>query len=145
MTVNTFDDVKIWPVKCKDGETRLATIHKANFKGKHNASKCKILIVLYSRRFNHHDKTGLTLEQLHVVSGVSLEYLRSRITKWFSWKYIAREPVVSPLTGRMCFSYTIAERGIHMLEDRAPRNKLEEWETEILNWQISTNLLRTGT
>jgi hypothetical protein len=145
MAVDTFEDLQVWPQICKGGKVVLARIHRANFKGKANSSKCKVLIVLYQYHYTKHHNNGLTLGQLHLQSGVSTEYLKTHLHKWTKWKYLNRKPVVNEMTGHLCFSYEIAARGAHMLEDIAPREKLVEWEQQLLAWRYGLERNAGGT
>ena len=58
------------------------------FRGKHNEAKSKALITLLDSK--QKDQGGLTLKQLSIFSGVSYEYLKSRLGKWHEWKYVTR-------------------------------------------------------
>ena len=118
------------PVRCKDGKTRIAHPHIATFRGKHNASKSKVLLICYHRKFMEHSTIGLGARELAETSGVNYSYLKKRLPKWVEWKYLLRKATAGP-QGKPVFVYSIAVRGSHFLEDRAPREKLNQYLMEI--------------
>ena len=118
------------PVRCKDGKTRIAHPHIGTFRGKHNASKSKILLICYHQKFMLHSAIALSARELAETSGVSYGYLKKRLAKWVEWKYLLRKATAGPL-GQPVFVYTIAARGAHFLEVRAPREKLNQYLAEI--------------
>jgi hypothetical protein len=118
------------PVRCKDGKTRIAHPHIVTFKGKHNASKSKILLICYHQKFMEHSTIGFSARQLATASGVSYGYLKKRLPKWVEWQYLLRKATAGP-QGKPLFIYSIASRGSHFLEDRAPKEKLDQCLREI--------------
>lgn len=69
--------------------------------------------------------TGLTLGQLVDESGVSYQYVKTRITKWCAWGFLQRRFTVQK--GRPVYSYSIGERGIHFIRDVVPKEWLEKY------------------
>ena len=118
------------PVRCKDGKTRIAHPHIATFRGKHNASKSKILLICYHQKFMEQSTIGFSARELAEISGVSYSYLKKRLSKWVEWKYLLRKATAGP-HGKPVFVYSIATRGSHFLEDRAPKEKLDQYLREI--------------
>lgn len=108
-------------------------IHLATFRGIHNASKTKALMVLYDRLLNQGITTGLTALELHLASGVNYNTLRSRLSRWNAWGYVKRRGNAS--RGKPILMYTLGERGKHFLEDRVPAKVLKRFETEIQAWR----------
>lgn len=99
------------------------------FKGVHNASKSKALIVLYHRKHKLGLAAGLNLQELHLQSGVNYDYLRARLTFWHRWGYVSRRPVAAK--GRPVYEYTIAQKGVRFIESVIPRDKLVQFIAEI--------------
>jgi hypothetical protein len=116
-------------IHTKNGKAVIARPHEATFKGCHNSSKSKALIILYHRKHKLLQTTGLTLKELSIASGSSYAYLKSRLAKWVEWKYITRKITVG--TNRPVYSYSIVERGEHFVEDRIPKDRLAEYIEEI--------------
>ena len=117
------------PFKSTDGRLIYPQTHLAKFNGKRNSCKSKTLLVLYNN-----DGKYLTARQLHKLTGVSLEYLEVRLTFWYNIRYLNRKPT-SPAHGRPVWSYQIAERGKHFVEDRIPPDKRMTYLLEIKTWQ----------
>ena len=110
--------------------------HIATFSGVHNASKAKVLIILNHRKYNLRLSTGLNVRQLHLESGVNYNYLRSRLGKWFKWKYLSRK-AYDDGNGRPMFYYTIAVRGEHFIEYILPNDVFTRYINEINEYRTS--------
>tara|TARA_B100000315_G_C14214842_1_gene423783 strand:- start:141 stop:473 length:333 start_codon:yes stop_codon:yes gene_type:complete len=106
------------------------------FSGKYNASKTKALMVLYYRKHNG-IATGLNVRDIHLQSGVSYGYLRSRLRKWHAWGYLSRKPIGTNI-GRPVYHYTITHRGQHFIEDIVPRARLSQYAEDINDFQGQT-------
>lgn len=117
------------PVHTRDGRTVLARPHEATFHGKHNMAKSKALITLYHLKYKLADTRGLTLKQLSIQSGVSYNTLKSSLGDWFLWKYVKRRAIEG--STRPKFAYVIGHRGEHFIEDRLPKNRLQDYISEI--------------
>jgi hypothetical protein len=117
------------PVHTRDGRTVIARPHEATFNGLHNSAKARTLIVLYHLKHKLSDTRGLTLKQLAITSGVSYSTLKSSLGDWYMWKYVKRRVIEG--TTRPMFSYVIGQRGEHFVENRIPRNRLQDYITEI--------------
>jgi len=110
--------------------------HLASFNGIHNASKTKALIILDHYKHKLRLSTGLNVRQLHSESGVNYDYLRSRLGKWFKWKYVSRR-AHDDGTGRPMFYYTIAARGEHFINHIVPNDVLARYITEINQYRTN--------
>ena len=99
----------------------------ATFKGKHNEAKSKALIMLLDSK--QKDQGGLTLKQLATVSGVSYEYLKSRLGKWHEWKYVRRH--ITKGRNRPVYSYLIAIRGERFVQTIIPPYVLARYIEEL--------------
>lgn len=110
--------------------------HLAIFNDRHNGSKCRVLIVLYHRKYKLKDTTGLGVGELHRQSGVNYDYIKSRVTKWVEWKYLERK-VRDNKAGRPLYVYTLAERGRHIIEDILPQDWLKRYITEIQAFKVN--------
>ena len=94
------------------------------FRGTHNHSKTKMLIILYDRKHYKHISTGLGVRELHLQSGVDYDYLRTKLVKWAQWGYLNRRPVESK--GRATWAYTIDAKGERFIKDILPPEVLRE-------------------
>lgn len=119
-TVTVFERRWMRQVVCRDGRLRTAHSHIASFRGCHNSSKSRTLLVLYHRMFSLKASSGLTCRQLSEQSGVSLGYLKHRLSKWVDWHYLLRNR-------KRPFRYGIAKRGVGFVERRIPPQRLEEY------------------
>lgn len=109
----------------KTGKLVITARHYASFDNHHNASKSKVFIVLYHRKFTLRDNTGLSARQLADHTGVSYNYVRSRIIKWTAWGYVKRSTEI--VDNRPLLVYTIADRGKHFIEDILPQDALDAY------------------
>lgn len=116
----------------KEGKLIVSRPHKATFHGIHNATKSKVLIVLYWLKNTVGDNTGMSAIELSEKAGVNYNYLKTRIGKWHDWKYVSRR-AVGQSKGRPIYRYTIAQRGEHFIEDIVPRDILARYIDEIKN------------
>lgn len=112
--------------------------HIATFNGRHNSNISKTLIVLYSRK-QRGITAGLSAKELHLATGVSYDNLRAKLTKWYNWRYLDRR-AVGVDGGRPHYVYTIAERGIHFVEDRIPLDRYNDYITEIKTFRARNKL-----
>jgi hypothetical protein len=117
--------------------------HIATFNGKHNASKSKVLIYL-----NWRDRNNLPLvsaAEIHRDTGVSLNYLRWRLTYWQkkNWEYIKRK-VRSQDKGPPVYVYEIDIRGRQFVLWRIPADKRNQYIQEINDWQKSQSTKTTS-
>ena len=117
------------PFYSKDGRLIVPVDHYADFTGKNNSSKSKILLWLQFKKGAHY-----TARQLHNDTGVSYDYLRQRLSFWFNVRYLNRR-VVTPRRGRPCWAYCIAERGEHFINNRIPQEKRNEYISDINLWR----------
>jgi hypothetical protein len=120
----------------KDGKLIIARPHEATFKGKHNACKSKVLIVLYHRKYRLVDNTGLSLKELADASGVKYFYLETRLSKWVEWGYVIRK--IKMGGNRPVYCYLIAKRGQQFVERRIPKNRLQDYIVEIQTFKASS-------
>lgn len=102
--------------------------HIANFTGKNNHCKGKVLVYLL-----HIEGKYLTAAQLHIKTGVSYNYLKARLSFWFNIRYINRK-IHAPARGKPTWCYCIAERGKHFVMDRIPVEKKDQLVREINAW-----------
>lgn len=119
----------------KSGKPVMARPHEATFRGIHNASKSKALIVLYRR--NQLGQAALSLAELAESSGVKYSYLESRLAKWVKWDYLIRK--VKQGNNRPVYCYSIAARGIHFVEKRIPKKRLLDYKAEIREHRVKNN------
>jgi predicted ArsR family transcriptional regulator len=109
----------------KNGKPFRTRSHFAKFDTKHNATRSRVYMVLYWRRFKLKLSTGLTLGQLVDESSVSYKYVKTRIAKWCTWGFLQRRFTVQK--GRPVYSYSIGERGIHFIRDVVPKEWLDKY------------------
>jgi len=104
--------------------------HKATFRGRHNGSKSKVLLVLYDIMYTLGVNTGVTARELHLLSGVPFNTVRSRLGLWWKWGYLGRRGKADG-AGKLAYHYALAARGKHFVEDRIPPAKLKQYTEEI--------------
>ena len=114
--------------KNKDGDIVVSKPHIATFNGKHNASKTKMLLVLYQRSIR--GLPGLTARGIVLESGLNHNYVRVKLSKLCEWGYLSRRAVDGGKCGPV-YRYSIAKRGEHFLLDIVPDEKLKEYIHEI--------------
>lgn len=126
LPISTIGNFKSSTFTTKSGKGVETKPHFASFDDKHNASKCKVLIVLYHRKHKLQDASGIGVNELHRASGVSYDYIKARVTKWVQWGYMERS-VRDVKTGRPIYVYKLAARGKHFIEDILPREWLKTY------------------
>lgn len=99
------------------------------WRGIHNISKTKALLVLYDRKHHKKDNSGLGVHELHLQSGVDYDYLRTKLAAWARWGYLNRRPIESK--GRATWAYTIASKGDRFITEIVPREVLQRCVAEI--------------
>lgn len=119
------------------GKLIISKPHIATFNGVHNASKTKVFIVLYHLKHKLGLNIGLNVLDLHLQSGVNYDYLRTKLGKWHEWGFLSRKPVDSG-KGRAVYTYMIAKRGEHFIEDIVPRDLLNQYVAEIKTFRANT-------
>lgn len=113
----------------KDGIPYTTRPHYANFNNIHNASKSKVFMVLYHRRFKLGIATGLGVMELHQQSGVPYNTVNNKRKKWVEWGYLKR--AIKAGKTRPFYSYSLTERGIHFVRDIIPDYWLQRYAAEI--------------
>lgn len=116
----------------KNGRIVRTEVHFATFSERHNSSKSKVLMCLYK------ETGGVSVGNLHRLSGVDYGYLRVKLSRWVSWGYVVRK-VSIPEKGRPIFLYSLGERGRHFIDDILPRNWLQQYAAEIRAFRASNN------
>lgn len=117
------------PFLSKDGRTIVPRDHVANFTGRNNSSKSKVLIFLLYKRGSY-----FTARQLSDETGVDYDYLKGRLSFWYNIRYLNRK-AVSPASGRPWWAYCLDERGRLFVNDRIPAEKRDEYTREINQWR----------
>jgi len=88
----------------------------ATFRGKHNSSKSKVIIVLYHRKYQLNESSGLSARELYLATGVNYSYLLARLSKWVEWHYLNRY-ATGANKGRPLWHYRVVPRGTNFLTD----------------------------
>ena len=119
------DGLWLRPVTTWGGKVVLAHPHIATFRGKHNKSKSKAFIILLRKK-------KLTLSQLAKASGVSYNYLGSRLWKWVEWGYLRRSVAGCP-AGRdsLVYYYSPTARARRFVSSRIPPEKFKQYVKEL--------------
>jgi len=104
--------------------------HRATFRGQHNGSKAKVLLVLYDLMYTHGINKGFNAEEIHLLSGVPINTVKSRLSKWHEWNYVSRRAQTNG-NGKPAFFYYLGARGKHFIEERIPADKLKRYIEEI--------------
>lgn len=104
--------------------------HRATFKGSHNGSKAKTLLVLYDIMYTHGINKGFSAEEIHLLSGVPINTVNSRLGKWHKWGYVSRRAQTNG-NGRPGFFYYLGARGKRFVEERIPAAMIKKYSMEI--------------
>ena len=88
----------------------------ATFKGKHNRSKSKVLLLLYHVKHHQEDTSGRTARWLYINSGVPYSSLQSRLGQWAKWGYVTRH-TSKGLDGKPCWYYRLGIKGKKFVEN----------------------------
>ena len=115
--------------RSKDGREIEPRDHIACFLGKNNSSKGRVLIWLM-----HLGGKFRTARQIADETGVNYEYIKARLMFWFRIKYVNRKLLI-PSVGRPVWSYCIAERGRHFVDEHLPADKFSEYINDINLWR----------
>jgi len=86
------------------------TIKPCSFKGCHNASKSKCLLMLEYSETAKEQNGWLTAQQLSYLTGIPYASILASLPKWIRWKILIRKK--AKLTnGRGAFIYQLAPKG----------------------------------
>ena len=99
--------------------------HYATFLGKHNRVKARVLVFLYDRLITLGESSGLSVNELSVLTHVSKGSLASLCTRWHSWHYLNRRFKYDS-SGTMMYGYTLSQRGQWFVVARIPQGVLKE-------------------
>ncbi len=106
--------------------------HIATFNGSHNSVKSKVLLVLYFRKIDQGDDSGMTLRELFNETGCNILSLYAHVGE-YAYKY--RDPylnrTMSMNSAQMLWHYTIAQRGIRFVEQRLTSDARARFLAEI--------------
>jgi len=114
----------IKPIRTKEGKFVMAHPHEATFRGRHNAVKAKVLIILHRL-----EGRALSLSELANVTGESYGYIGSRLAKWVEWGYLKRSIKLG--INRPVYGYSIAKRGVRFVKYRIPHSRKLDYLTEL--------------
>lgn len=84
-----------------------------NFNGKHNRTKGKVLLLLYSANETW-EKKALSSREIVGFTGLSLASVWSLMSRLTRWEYVTRLP------GRGCCRYRIAAKGRRFITSKVP-------------------------
>jgi len=124
------------PFNSRDGRHIEPREHIVDFTGKNNSSKSTIFIYLQYLKGNYR-----SVRQLHDETGVSYDYLRSKISSWWRWRFLNRRANL-PAKGKPYWSYSLAERGDDFIKYRVPLEKYNECVKRINDWSVMRKQIR---
>ncbi len=113
-----------------------------SFKGKHNATRSKVLIVLFDRKVQKHDNSGFSARDLYVNTGCNYGYLQQKLSKWVKWGYLSKYAGPN-FDGRPTWYYRLAPRGRRFLEDRLNVLNPEALQRYVAELNAFTDLIKT--
>jgi len=106
-------------------------IKLASFKGKHNGTKSKCLIVLEYSVTSKEQGYWLTAHQLSSLTGVPYASILASLPKWVRWKIVIRKK--AKLTGgREAYIYQLAPNGRAWLLRHKWHMPLQRYHEEML-------------
>ena len=100
----------------------------ANFIGKRNHSKVRVLILLYNTQNNF-----LSAVQIAEESGISYDYCRNRLRFWFKWGYL--KSYLEKTKFDRARKYAISKKGLRYLE-KVPAHIAREIMAELEDYRI---------
>ena len=106
-----------------------ARIHMATFRGRHNATKSKVLIVLYHFNEKGYFK-GFDVNDLAERTMCPLSSIKSGVCRWTKWRYLTRIDSTP-------YRYKIAHRGIHFVDNIIPDARLADYILEMGRYAIT--------
>lgn len=132
-------DFKVRTFTNRNGNEFTTEPHYAHFNDKFNASRTMVYMVLYHHKHRLGKSTGLTLSEIVSQAGncLSYAYIKTRLAKWVSWKFIERK--LSERAGRACYEYRIAERGETFIRERVPQEWLQRYASRIREAKSRSN------
>jgi hypothetical protein len=107
-------------------------IKRASFKGKHNATKSKCLIMLEYSATSKEQGHWLTARQLSSLTGISYASILASLPKWVRWKIVVRKRA-RLANGREVYIYQAsAAKGRAWLRRHGWHMPLERYQAEVL-------------
>lgn len=106
-------------------------IKPASFKGKHNATKSKCLIMLEYSATSKEQRYWLTARQLSSLTGISYGSVLASLPKWVDWKIAIRKKA-KLANGREVYIYQTAAKGRAWLRRHTCRMPLQRYQAEVL-------------
>ncbi len=108
--------------------------HFATFNGSHNSMKSKVLMWLYHRNIEKGDPTGMSARELSNEIGCKFGSLETHLIFYVRpCRYLEREMCFN--NTREVWHYTIAERGVHFVEDRLTLEARDRFLAEIMAYR----------
>lgn len=106
-------------------------IKRASFKGKHNATKSKCLVMLEYSATSKEQRYWLTAHQLSSLTGISYGSVLASLPKWVDWKIVIRKRA-RLANGREVYIYQAAAKGRAWLGRHASHMPLQRYQAEVL-------------
>ena len=95
----------------------------ATFRGRHNISKARVLIILWSSQ--SWSCQWYKASELSLLSGVCYAGCFAGLARWYRWRYVLR-------SRDRPYRYRIAKRGAHFVEARIPPSVFDELKPKLL-------------
>jgi len=106
-------------------------IKPASFKGPHNATKSKCLIMLEYSVTSKEQGYWLTAHQLSSLTGISYASILASLSKWVRWKIVLRKKA-KLANGREVYIYQAAAKGRAWLGRHVWHMPLQRYQAEVL-------------
>ncbi|OGN91988.1 MAG: hypothetical protein A2Z75_05325 [Chloroflexi bacterium RBG_13_50_10] len=113
------------------GSVRVREIKFASFRGKHNASKSKCLLMLEYSETARQQRGWLTARQLAFLTGIPYASILASLPKWVRWKIVIRKKA-KLTSGREAYIYQLAPKGRAWLFRHKWHMPLQRYHTEML-------------
>ena len=84
-------------------------IYPATFRGKHNSTKGRALLLLWIWKHIQHRRKGLPCRKLAIYSRCGIASVFTGVTKWTKWGYIERK--LCKVGNQQLYTYRLAEKG----------------------------------
>lgn len=113
------------------GSIRVREIKLTSFRGKHNATKSKCLLILGYSETARQQRGWLTARQLAALTGIPYASVLASLPKWVQWKIVIRKEA-RLTSGKEAYIYQLAPKGRAWLLRHTWHMPLQRYHAEML-------------
>lgn len=108
------------------------TVKPASFRGCHNATRAKCLLMLRYSATAQQQSGWLTARQLSLLTGLSYGSILASVGKWVRWRQVKRDRALLYDGGLWVYMYSVAPKGRAWLERHRHHMPLERYDAEMM-------------